>query len=147
MFHAKNCAYHAQKTQPNVSHASLDSTQVVRMDNAEIVISTKIKLDASSVLIKEMVVLPANNALLVTDLTLKQIIVTHVISQIVLTAAKELIPVNHVQVGSCLIKAIKIVHNVVLIFITVRNAQEIATTHNHALNVTRILPDLIKLKT
>lgn len=90
--------------------------------------------------------LPANNALLATDLILKQIIATHVRSQIVLIAAKELKPVNHVQVGSCLIKAIKIVRNVGLIFITVRNAQEIVTTHNHALNVTKTLPDLIKLK-
>lgn len=90
--------------------------------------------------------LPANNALLATDLILKQIIATHVRSQIVLIAVKELKPVNHVQVGSCLIKAIKIVRNVVLIFITVRNAQEIVTILNHALNVTKTLPDLIKLK-
>jgi len=92
-------------------------------------------------------VLPANNALLAIDSTLKQIIATHVRSQIVLIAVKELKPVNHVQVGLCLIKAIKIVLNVVLIFITVRNAQEIATTHNHALSVMKTLPDLIKLKT
>ena len=147
MFHAKNCAYHAQKTQLNASHASLDSTQVVKMDNAEIAISTKTRSDASNVQNKEMVVLPANNALVATYLTNKQIIATHVISLIVMIVVKELTPVNHVLVDICLIKPIKIVRSVVLISITVRNAKEITTARNHALSVMRTLPCLTKLKT
>jgi len=143
----KNCAYHAQKTQLNASHASLDSTQVVKMDNAEIAISTKTRLDASNVQNKEMVVLPANNAQVATYLTRKQIIATHVISLIVMIAVKELTPVNHVLVDICLIKPIKIVRSVALISITVRNVKEITTPRNHALSVMRTLPCLTKLKT
>ena len=147
MCHVKNCAYHAQKTQLNASHASLDSTQVVKMDNAEIAISTKTRSDASNVQNKEMVVLPANNALVATYLTNKQIIVMPVISLIVMIAVKELTPVNHVLVDICLIKPIKIVRSVALISITVRNAKEITTARNHALSVMRTLPCLTKLKT
>jgi len=117
------------------------------MDNAEIAISTKTRLDASNVQNKEMVVLPANNALVATYLTNKQIIATHVISLIVMIAVKELTPVNRVLVDICLIKLIKIVRSVVLISITVRNAKEITTARNHALSVMRTFPCLTKLKT
>jgi len=54
--------------------------------------------------------------------------------------------VNHAQVVLCLIKEIRTVLSVELIYITVRNALEIATTHNHVCSATRTLPCQTKQK-
>ena len=59
------------------------------MDNAEIVISMKTKLDASNVLREQMVEQPANSVLVATDSIRQQIIVTHVESQIVLIVVQD----------------------------------------------------------
>ena len=59
------------------------------MDNAEIVISMKTKLDASNVLREQMVEQPTNSVLVATDSIRQQIIVTHVESQIVLIVVQD----------------------------------------------------------
>jgi len=59
------------------------------MDNAEIVISMKTKLDASNVLREQMVEQPANSVQVATDSIRQQIIVTHVESQIVLIVVQD----------------------------------------------------------
>jgi len=146
VYHAKNYAYLVNKILLNANHASKDSILVALMDNAEIVISMKTKLDASNVLRQEMVEQPANGVQVATDSIRKQIIVTHVESRIVLIVEKEQKPVNHVQVVICLIKEIRTVLSVELIYITVRNALEIATTHNHVYSATRTLPCQTKLR-
>lgn len=69
---------------------------------------------------------------------------THVKLQIVLIAAKDQKHVNHVLVDLCLIKAIKIVLNAVLICITVKNAQDWLIINKHALNATKISPFLAR---
>jgi len=89
VYHAKNYAYLVNKILLNANHASKDSILVALMDNAEIVISMKTKLDASNVLREQMVEQPANSVQVVTDSIRQKIIVTHVESQIVLIVAQD----------------------------------------------------------